>query len=287
MVGPLPPDELVVRVGVNPALHADPEARRRRFDEIGRGVYAHVLAALPPDWSWEGAAILDFGCGSGRLLRLLLPHLDEGASLTGCDIHEPSIRWLREHYPAGVRVYVNGDGPELPEANGTFDLVCAISLFTHLTRWAEWLLELRRVLRPGGVLVATVLGSASWTNGRAAGRGVAWDDDRTGLVVEDAGAGFGDGYGPAVFVSEWWLREHWGRAFEIERFEPHGLAAPRPRQAGQVWVVARRPSGEQAPSVDALLAPGDDPREAPAAQRALCLAREEVAGLRGRSPAAG
>ncbi len=287
MSGPLPPDELVIRVGVNPNVHGDPEARRRRFEEIGRGVYAHVLAALPTDWSWNGTSVLDFGCGSGRLLRLLLPHLTDGASLTACDIDAPSIRWLREHYPATVRVYVNGDAPELPEPDGAYDLVCAISVFTHLTRWAEWLLELRRVLKPGGLLVATVLGRASWTNGAAAARSIPWDDERTGLIVEDYGAGFESGYGPAVFVSEWWLRDHWGRALEIVRFEPRGIATKQTSRVGQTWVVARRRPDGEAPTPGELVTPGADPREALAAQRAQWLAYEELAALRTRLPRAG
>jgi SAM-dependent methyltransferase len=272
VIGPIPPDELVVRVGVSPQMHTDPEARRRRFEEVGRGVYAHVLAALPSDWAWGGASVLDFGCGSGRLLRFLLPHLDDGCSLTACDIHAASVEWLRAHYPPSVRLYVNSPEPRLPERDCAFDLVCAISVFTHVTRWAEWLLEIRRVLRPGGLLVATVLGRASWKNGIAAARGVPWDDDRTGIVVENARAGFDDGYGPAVFVSEWWLREHWGRALDVDRFEQHGLAEPRSRDAGQAWVVARRRRDDVARTVDDLVAPGDDPREAGAARRARWLA---------------
>jgi SAM-dependent methyltransferase len=267
-------------------VHTDPEARRRRFEEIGRGVYSHVLAALPPDWGWDGTSILDFGCGSGRLLRFLLPHVDEGSSLTACDIHAPSIEWLRGHYPAAVRLYVNETQPNLPERDGAFDLACAISVFTHVTRWAEWLLELRRVLRPGGLLVATVLGEASWRNGAAAARGVPWEEDRTGIVVENDGAGFDDGYGPAVFVSEWWLREHWGRALDVVRFEPHGLAPPQSRDAGQVWVVARRRPDDDVLLVDELVAPGDDAREAPAALRAQRLACEELAALTTRETTA-
>jgi SAM-dependent methyltransferase len=280
VIGPLPPDELVVRVGVNPHVHVDPDARRARLDEIGRGVYSHVLAALPSEWNWDGVSVHDFGCGSGRLLRFLLPHLDEGSSLTACDVHEPTIVWLREHYPVSVRLYVNGGEPRLPEPDAAFDLVCAISVFTHVTQWAEWLLELRRVLRPGGLLVATVLGRASWANGRAAARGTPWSEDRTGILVEDYGTGFDDGYGPAVFVSEWWLREHWGRALDAVRFEPRGLATPRSPEPGQAWVVARRGPDGEPPTVEELAAPGHDPREALAAQRAQWLAYEELEDLR-------
>ncbi len=273
-VGPLPPDDLIVRTGVSPGRFPDVEARRQRFDQIGRDVHAHVSRVLSPDWDWSGKTVLDFGCGAGRLLRWLLPHAEEGAALTGCDVHEPSIRWLREHYSDAVRVYVNDPEPGLPEGDDAFDLVCAVSVFTHLTNWAPWLLELRRVLKPGGHLVASVLGSASWESGAAYARGIEWDEDRTGLLVEQYGAGFDDGYGPAVFASEWWLREHWGRALDIDRIEPRG----------QVWVLARKRLGDTRPlTAEEVIAPGGDAREAPAAQRAQWLAYEELASVRGRS----
>jgi SAM-dependent methyltransferase len=273
-VGPLPPDDLIVRTGVSPTRFVDVEARRHRFDEIGREVHAFVLALLAPHWNWSGKTVLDFGCGSGRLLRWLLPHAEDGAKLAGCDIHEPSIRWLREHYPEAVRLYVNDPEPGLPDGDKAFDLVCAVSVFTHLTNWAPWLLELRRVLKPGGILVASVLGRASWESSAACARGIEWDEDRTGLLVEQYGTGFHDGYGPAVFASEWWLREHWGRALDVDRTEPRG----------QVWVVARKPLDDRRPvTCDELVAPGADAREAPAAQRAQWLAYEELASVRGRS----
>lgn len=279
-IGPIPPDELIVRIGVNPGVHADQEARRLRFENIGRGAYAHISAALPSDWGWAGKAVLDFGCGSGRVLRRLLPHVAEGAALTGCDIHEPSMRWLREQYLPAVRLYVNDAEPGLPENDDTFDLVCAISVFTHLTGWAPWLLELRRVLKPGGLLVASVLGRGSWENGLAGARGVPWDEDRTGLLVESYGAGFDDGYGPAVFMSECWLREHWGRALEVVRYEPRGIASQQ-EKAGQAWVVASKGlGGDASHAVEDLVAPGDDPREALAPQRAQWLTYDELAATR-------
>jgi SAM-dependent methyltransferase len=272
-VGPLPPDDLVVRTGVDPSRFTDLEARLARFDEIGRDVYAYVAAVLPPGWEWPRKAILDFGCGSGRLLRWLLPHVDDGAKLTGCDIHEPSIRWLRQQYPEAVRLYANDAGPPLPERADSFDLVCAVSVFTHLTNWAPWLLELRRVLAPGGILVVSVLGRAAWESSSSRARGVEWDEDHTGLLVEQYGSGFEDGYGPAVFASEWWLREHWGRAFDLDRVDARG----------QVWVVARKRLDDASPPTsEELVAPGDDPREAPAAQRAQWIAYEELASARGR-----
>jgi cyclopropane fatty-acyl-phospholipid synthase-like methyltransferase len=47
--------------------------------------------------------------------------------------------------------------------DGYFDLVYAISVFTHITHeWSAWLLELHRILKPEGLLLATFCGPEPW-----------------------------------------------------------------------------------------------------------------------------
>ena len=62
-----------------------------------------------------------------------------------------------------------------------------------------------------------------------------------------------------MFHSEWWLREHWGRAFDlliVERYDPYGHES---LQMGQGCVVMRpRP---HPPDAGELMRPGNDPRE--------------------------
>ncbi len=56
--------------------------------------------------------------------------------------------------------------------DGSFDLIWAVSVFTHLAEtWSAWLLELHRVLKPGGILLATFMGEGMDRGDR--GRGVA------------------------------------------------------------------------------------------------------------------
>lgn len=218
--------------------------------------------------------MLDFGCGSGRVLRHMARYLPEGVALAGCDIHAPTIQWMNENYPPEVRLDVSPGAPPLPYESESFDLIYAVSVFSHLPDWAPWVLEMHRLLRPGGTLVASILGRALWDAGIAGSRGVQWDEDRTGLLVERYGSGFDDSFGPAVFASEWWLREHWGRALSIERFEPTGFALPDARRGGQAYVVARK-ERDRAPTAAELQEPSADPREARAASRGQWLAYEE------------
>jgi SAM-dependent methyltransferase len=60
------------------------------------------------------------------------------------------------HVTAGT----NRLAPPLPYADGQFDFVYALSVFTHLTLELEaaWLVELERVVKPGGVLLVTLQG---------------------------------------------------------------------------------------------------------------------------------
>ena len=276
-MAPVPPDDLLTRVGLDPTVYPTREERVEWFESLGRACYEDLRAALPAAWAWEGRSVLDFGCGSGRLLRWFLPHVAEGVRLAGCDPHAQSIEWLRAHSPPEVRLYANRLEPPLPETEASFDLVYAVSVFSHIVDWAPWLLELRRVLKPGGLLVATLHGRGFWSLGVAGSRGEAWDEDGTGLLVEHADASAVDGFGPAVFVSEWWLRAHWGRAFDIVRFEPSGFGMPANRTVGQAWVVGRRPPDHRDLSPGELRAPADDPREALAAARAERLAAQVTA----------
>ena len=140
----------------------------------------------------------------------------------------------------------NRADPPLGLEYGTFDLIWALSVFTHLTDSSlAWLLELHKLLKPDGFLIATYMGR--W-NGEVFTR-EPWDEDRIGMSSATR-SGLNDG-GPVVLMSDWWVREHWGRAFKILK------VAPEIR--GQTWALLR------ARDLDLTLAelerPSDDRRE--------------------------
>lgn len=101
------------------------------------------------------------------------------------------------------------EAPPLPFPDGSFGEIEARSAFTHLTDdWAEWLLEARRLLSDGGRLVVGLASAAGFEDLT----GAAWDERRIGMTVVSELDGPGR---RVVFHSEWWLRAHWGRAFEV------------------------------------------------------------------------
>jgi SAM-dependent methyltransferase len=103
--------------------------------------------------------LLDFGCGSGRLLAGWWLE-EKPRDLFGCDTNGRLIAWARENLPAAIRFTHTGVEPPLPYPDGQFDLVTAISVFTHLkfSTQKKWVGEFRRILKRGGVLLATLHG---------------------------------------------------------------------------------------------------------------------------------
>ncbi len=188
------------------------------YEGIGVTAKLTIEQSLPTDWNWEGRRALDFGCGAGRVLRHFRSEAGT-AEFWGCDIDAASIAWLNANACPPFHAFVVEEAPGLPAEDDYFDLAWAMSVFTHLTdHWAGWLLELHRVLKPGGRVIATFLGS----NIAKEQLDEQWDEDRIGMNVVGAGRPWAEG-GPSVFHSQWWLRAHWGRAFEIVELEPNEL----------------------------------------------------------------
>lgn len=106
----------------------------------------------------ERQHVLDFGCSSGRVARVLAA-VAPGVEWHGCDPQAPAIDWAREHLPA-IEFAVSPPRPPLPYPDGHFDAVYAISIWSHFAARPalDWLAEMRRVLRPGGHLVMTTQG---------------------------------------------------------------------------------------------------------------------------------
>ena len=102
-------------------------------------------------------SILDFGCGIGRVLRHL-PALT-GARLFGCDYNRKLIAWCRARLPFAA-FSISRAQERLEYNDASFDLVYALSVFTHFTETQHkfWIGELRRILRPGGYLFLTTHG---------------------------------------------------------------------------------------------------------------------------------
>ena len=148
---PIPPDRLLYMISGDASVSSY-LAGRRTADGI-RSLLAEAGRPL------EGmSAMLDFGCGCGRVLR----HWSAAQPAAfGCDYDRDLVQWCQQNLPH-ADVTSNELLPPLPYKSGSFDLAYAISVFTHMPGHAQrqWINEMRRVLREDGVLLATFHGSA-------------------------------------------------------------------------------------------------------------------------------
>jgi SAM-dependent methyltransferase len=201
---PLPPRRLMVRV----AGTADADW----FLRSGRAAYDAILAHVPLA---ELADVLDFGCGCGRVTRYWA---EFPGGVSGSDLDRPAVEWCRRNLPF-ARFEVNDLAPPLPFGDGSFDLVYALSVFTHLTEPLQlaWRDELRRVVRPNGVLLLTTHGSAYRRRLEPAERN---RFDRGDLVVR-----WGDAPGTnlcSAYHPEPYLRGTFADGFELLELEFEG-----------------------------------------------------------------
>lgn len=124
------------------------EHHRERRDE-GDFVFVPERVPLFLAAIGSGKRVLDLGCRSGALTR----HFLDGNSVVGLDVDAAA---LEKAAALGIEP-VQADVEEpLPFEDGSFDAVVAGELFEHLRFPDALVAEIRRVLRPGGVLVGSV-----------------------------------------------------------------------------------------------------------------------------------
>ena len=182
------------------------------FLRSGRAAYEAIAAQVPLE---EIGSVLDFGCGCGRVTR----YWDGFAgSVAGSDLDERAIEWCHRNLRF-ARFEPNRLQPPLAFDAESFDLVYALSVFTHLTAELQiaWRDELLRVLRRGGYLLVTTHGRSYLPRLEPAERD---RFERGELVVRWAnvpGSNLCSAYHP-----ERYLRETFGAGLELVRLAPEG-----------------------------------------------------------------
>ncbi|MFN8545631.1 MAG: methyltransferase domain-containing protein [Candidatus Binatia bacterium] len=116
-----------------------------------RPVHDAVVAALrerPP------RRLLDLGCGTG-LLAIRLRREMPGTALVGCDYSIGMLRQARARLPDAP--WVQGDAGRLPFRDGAFDAIVSTEAFHWFPDQAAALAECRRLVVPGGRLLAALV----------------------------------------------------------------------------------------------------------------------------------
>jgi SAM-dependent methyltransferase len=201
---PLPPRRLMVRVAGTADSDWFLRGGRAGYDAIA----AHVRLA-------DIDAVLVFGCGCGRVTRYFRGHAGEVA---GSDVSADAIAWCRDNLRFG-RFEVNGLAPPLAFDDESFDLVYALSVFTHLTAELQlaWRDELRRILRPRGRLLITTHGQSYLPRLDEEERSRFEDGELVVRWSEVVGSNLCSAYHP-----EGYLRDTFAQGFEFLELEAEG-----------------------------------------------------------------
>lgn len=232
---PVPPEPLRWRVIGN----RNPEGFLRS-GVVATNFFENLLAKEKLLFS-DFESILDLGCGCGRLIRWL--PVRTNATLTGCDIDPEAIAWCAENLPGTF--HATGEYPPLPVPDASFDLILAVSVFTHIDEEHQfrWLAELKRISKPGAYLILTYRHrwnieqftdegiKAAIYSGLEAGNGIFHMPAPIWKGV------FPDWYGGSYHTPEY-IEHEWGRYFTLLRTVAPGKGPDKkPHVAGVTQIV--------------------------------------------------
>lgn len=184
------------------------------------------------------ARYFELGCASGRVVRHVAFHT--AAPIVCCDINKRHTEWMRLFLPQRINIFHNSATPYLPIEDNSIDIATAFSVFTHIDDFeAAWLLELRRILRPGGLAYLTVATDHTWQQYKQAWikeQLIPLADKITEFVIDEAffagplprdktviwWAADRDVYNATVFHRAAYIRREWGRVFKVLDIIPNG-----------------------------------------------------------------
>lgn len=120
------------------------DARWQRYIDASLQLAAEVIELQGQE------QVLDLACGTGQLAARLLARWPQ-LQITGVDV---SSQMLRRACARQLRVHwLCGEAASLPLADEQFDVVACLSAFHYFRQPRRALVEMRRVLRPGGQLI--------------------------------------------------------------------------------------------------------------------------------------
>jgi SAM-dependent methyltransferase len=152
---PMPPFDLMA----DAQAHCD-YARYYDTGLIQARVYVDLFARHFDFEQPEQVQIFEWGCGTGRILRHLRRLYDPAAvAIRGSDYNPAAVEWCVGAFP-DIPVFRNDLAPPLELDDNSIDIAYCSSVFTHLSDelCRQWIAELARVVRPGGLVSFTTAG---------------------------------------------------------------------------------------------------------------------------------
>ena len=174
---------------------------------------------------YEFDNVLDFGCGSGRVIRNF-QDAPLSCKLYGTDIDKDLVTWCANNL-SNIQWQVNGYQPPMNYADNSFDLIYAISVFTHLDEKFQdsWLKELQRIAKPEATIILSVHGDfcinllPESRQKEVRRKGFGYMEGATGWLKLDKLPDFYQ----TSFHTENYIREHWSNYFDITDYVARGI----------------------------------------------------------------
>lgn len=166
--------------------------------------------------------VLDLGCGCGRVLRHWIDV--RGAQFFGTDYNPAGPEWGKKNL-RHVTFGVNQLAPPLSYPDEKFDLVYAVSVFTHFPRGLQraWIEEMHRVIQPGGILMLTLSGEGDFARLTQSERELFRKGELVEVDPRYAGTNMCSAYHPEEFVCR-----NWSDLFRVRKIYKEGaLGSPR------------------------------------------------------------
>lgn len=144
---------------------ADPSPNELRR-QLANPTFAHRRARLEAAVPAERRRIFEVGCGDGNFLAYLRGH---GWRVHGSEFDPQTVALVRRRHGIGLFA---GDVADAVPPGAPFQVVGAYHVLEHVYRPAEWLVAVRRMLAPGGILHLQVPNHGSLTRRLT---GAAWE----------------------------------------------------------------------------------------------------------------
>lgn len=111
----------------------------------------------------KGKKVLDVACGEGYGSNILSEVAD---IVVGMDINAETVQLANEKYGSTKLTYIVGSAEKLPFENESFDAIVSFETIEHISETAQenFLSEIKRVLRPNGLLVMSTPNKAIYTD---------------------------------------------------------------------------------------------------------------------------
>ncbi|MEW6661067.1 MAG: class I SAM-dependent methyltransferase [Bacillota bacterium] len=115
--------------------------------------FKHMSRYLLAQSLFKGKKVLDAGCGAGYGSAFLA--VNGAKAVVGIDLSPEAINYAKINFQAANLTFQVGDCCDLKFPRNSFDAVVALEIIEHLNQYLQFLAEVKRALKPGGLLLVS------------------------------------------------------------------------------------------------------------------------------------